>query len=520
MPGTIVRRLTQRHMNILVPCLLALCLRLPGVFNGLPYVRHPDEPVNFRLFHKMVANRTALPRFYDYPSLQYDLQASVHAVVAGLGQLFGAWDSVDSLGMAPGRPGSNLALNSASWVVARLVTVSVAVIGVAVVVRLATRLSGSRTWGAVAGALAATSGVGILTGFLITPDALAGTLAISFLAVVMRLHGPGATPADRRWVVHGAVLLGLAVGAKYNNGALLVALAAGVALAPAATRPTARQLAALAGLAGGVFLLTTPGIVFDFAGFIHGLDRVTDHYGKGHAGYEGNVPAANIGYLWSSDALAAALAITAAATLRRRHVAVLAGWVVVYFGFTSIAKVHFDRNLTPLLGSLAVLGALGGQRVWQWLRTPRGSRSRAMALALTLVVLAPLAVRHVTLRAQEVSYRLTDYQADARAWLTLQLSPGSRVLTDYYTPWLDERRYELTDRFFVAQESASAVAEFATEYDAVILTSLGSGRFVEDRSLYPQESAVIDSIRNSACRTVSFEDAGGYWIEVNFQHCS
>ncbi len=335
MPGTIVRRLTQRHMHILAPCLVALCLRLPGVFNGLSYIRHPDEPVNYRLFHQMVANRSALPRFYDYPLLQYDLQASVHAVVAGLGRLIGAWDSVDSLGMAPGRPGSNLALNSASWVVARLVTVSVAVIGV--VVRLATRLSGSRTWGAVAGALAATSGVGILTAFLIMPDALAGTLAISFLAVVMSLHGPGATAADHRWVLHGAVLLGLAIGAKHNNGALLLTLAAGVALAPAATRPTARQVAALAGLAGGVFVLTTPGIVFDFAGFIRGLDRVTDDYGKGHAGYEDNVPAANIGYLWHSDALAAALAFVAAATLRRRHVALLAGWAVVYFGFTSIA---------------------------------------------------------------------------------------------------------------------------------------------------------------------------------------
>ncbi|MEQ1698860.1 MAG: glycosyltransferase family 39 protein [Ilumatobacteraceae bacterium] len=520
--GTIggVRAFLRRQAYAIGVCALALVLRLPGVFNGLPYIRHPDEPVNYRVFHGMVASRSALPDFYDYPSLQYDLQAAVHALVSGAGNLFGLWGSVDALDLAPGRPGANLALNSEPWVVARLVTVAVSLIGVAIVVGLATRLSGSRRWGAVAGVFAAVSGVGIETGFLITPDALAGTLAIAVIAMAMRLHGPGAVAAGRRWVVITGVLFGLSVGAKYNNGVLAIAIVAAVLLAQPTLRPTARQLAALTGIALATFLLTTPAIVFDLRGFLRGLDRVLDHYSTGHPGYEGNVPASNLRALWGSDAVAVVLAAFAAITLRRsRPVVLLVGWVLVYFGFTSIAKVHFDRNLTPLLGAVAVLAALGGQRLWQFLRTPQPGVARPAAIAATLLVLAPITVLRAGERFDEVAYQLSDHQAEARSWLAGQIPAGSAVLTDYYSPWLDDGRYVRTDRYFVAQEPAEAVAAFATTYDAIIVTSAGSGRFVNDRSRYPEEAAVVDSLRADACDSVRFEDADGYWVEVYFQRC-
>lgn len=510
----------QRQASAIGVCALALVLRLPGVFNGLPYVRHPDEPVNYRIFHGMVANRSALPDFYDYPSLQYDVQALVHALVSGAGNLFGLWGSVDALDLAPGRPGANLALNSEPWVIARLVTLAISLLGVAIVVGLATRLSGSRRWGAVAGVFAAVSGVGIATGFLITPDALAGTLAIAVIAMAMRLHGPGAVAADRRWVVLTGVLFGLSVGAKYNNGVLAIAIVAAALLAPAASRPTVRQLAALTGIALGVFLLTTPAILFDLRGFLRGLDRVLDHYSTGHPGYEGNVPASNLRALWGSDAVAVVLAAVGAITLRRSRPAVLlGGWVLVYFGFTSIAKVHFDRNLTPLLGALAVLAALGAQQLWQLLRTPQPGVARPAAIAATLLVLAPTTVLRASERLDDMAYQLTDYQAAARSWLAVQIPAGSAVLTDYYTPWLEDGRYVRTDRYFVAQEPAGAIAAFATTYDAIIVTSSGSGRFLNDRSRYPEEAAVVDALRADACDTVRFDDGGGYWVEVHFQRC-
>lgn len=515
-----VRAFLQRRAHLLGVCTVALVLRLPGVFNGLPYVRHPDEPVNYRIFHGMVANRSALPHFYDYPSLQYDLQAVVHALVSGTGNLLGMWDSVDQLDLAPGRPGANLALNSEPWVVARLVTVAVSLLGVAIVTGVATRLSGSRRWGTIAGLFAAVSGVGIATGFVITPDALAGTTAIAVLAMVLRLHGPGATAADRRWAVLTAVLFGLSVGAKYNNGVLAIAIVAGALLAPTALRPTARQLAALTAIAFGVFLLTTPAIIFDPRGFLRGLDRVLDHYSTGHPGYEGNVPASNLKALWGSDAVAVMLAAFGVVALRRsRPVVLLGGWVVVYFGFTSIAKVHFDRNLTPLLGAVAVLAALGGQRLWQLLRTPQPGLARPAAIAATVLTLAPITLLRAGERFDEITHQLTDYQAEARTWLAGQIPAGSAVLTDYYTPWLEDGLYVRTDRYFVAQEPAEAIAEFATTYDAIIITSDGSGRFLNDPSRYPEEAAVVEALRRDACDTVRFEDESGYWVEVHLQRC-
>ena len=58
----------------------ALAIRLVGINWGLPYLSHPDEPVNYGVFHAMVHDRTLNPHFFNYPSLFFDIQAFVHGI--------------------------------------------------------------------------------------------------------------------------------------------------------------------------------------------------------------------------------------------------------------------------------------------------------------------------------------------------------------------------------------------------------------------------------------------------------
>jgi hypothetical protein len=58
--------------------LLALVLRLVGLTADLPYMHHPDEPVNLRVLDAMVSHGDANPHFFNYPSLFFYLHAAFH----------------------------------------------------------------------------------------------------------------------------------------------------------------------------------------------------------------------------------------------------------------------------------------------------------------------------------------------------------------------------------------------------------------------------------------------------------
>lgn len=295
--------LFRRQVHYFVAGIVAVIVRVPGMVNGLPYVRHPDEPINYLVTHRMVAGPTLLPHFYDYPSLQYDLQAAAHGAMFAVGRLFGVWRSSADLGLAAGSvSGNTKVMSSTAWLVGRGVTVMISVVGVLLVVRLAEMLCRSKWWALAAGVLAATSLVGLHSGFVITPDALAGTTATATLICLVSLLSPERVATTRRWTWATGVCLGLAVGAKYNNAALAVLVIAAIVIARPEVRPTPRQCLVLAGVAGATFVLTTPAVLFDTRALVDAVRGVLRHYGEGHAGAEGGSFHFNTTTLWSSEA--------------------------------------------------------------------------------------------------------------------------------------------------------------------------------------------------------------------------
>jgi hypothetical protein len=518
-----VRRALARSWHLWSTALLAAMIRLPGVFHGLPYVRHPDEPVNYEVVHSMVVRRSPLPGFYDYPSLQYTVQAVVHAVYATFAQLFGQ-GSLSGLDMPPGGLGTNLANSPGAWIAARLVTLCTAALGVALVAHLATRLSGSPAWGVVAGVLAAVSRIGITTGAVMTPDALAGTTAIAVVVLLVHRFTATAEAPTRRWTVLTGTCLGLAVGAKYNNVLLLLLVAATVALLPAARRPTRAGIALLVGVSIGVGLLTTPGAILDASAFTADVRSVLDHYGTGHVGAEGNTLTTNLGFLGRSDPLAVVLAtvgIIGAVVQRRRAIWLVAGWVVVYFLVISAATVRFDRNLTPVLGSLAVLAALGAQQLWRLLRASCDagdhlSLRRMASGALVVALVVPAGVSQADLAARAVRRTGGARLATSAAWLADRIPVGATVLLDAYSPWVDTTTAEVSYSRGLAIPSVDELGQF----DVVVVTRGGWGRFLGVADRYPAEAARVMRLRAAACRLDRYSEGTSYWMEVLRLDCS
>ncbi len=482
---------------------------MPAVFNGLPYVSHPDEPTNFRVARQMVEHRSALPHFYRYPSLLFDLEAATRGALVAAGRLFGFWSAAENAGLHPDAgPGSNRVEGPISWVVARLLILVISTVGVALAASLAGRLCASRTFGFAGGLLAATSGISIAAGSVITPDALAGTLATAVVAagVALVVRPRSNAAAARRWALWSGVLLGLATAAKYNNALLAVLLAVAIGVAGRDSGIGRRHVAWLAAASVATFIVVTPGLLLDSSKFIDDLGHELRHYATGHAGAEGRAFFVNLEFLWHSEVFAIPLALLGLALRRSRAVLVLAAWPTLYLLVIGLNQVRFARNLTPVLGCVAVLAACGACELWA--RIPRDRRLIAAAVALV-----PFAIVHVAHNVADLRRELTDYRGAARHWLQAHVEPGSEVLADYYTPWLDRDRWDVTGVPFVVDDPDR------DQYDVVIITSGGSGRFLEDPSRYSLNVRALASLQDRACRTDRYEDEFGTWIEVLTMSC-
>ncbi len=81
---------------LLLILLTAAALRFWGAYFDLPYIYHPDEPVNIGIVQGMLATGDLNPHAFYYPSLFYYLNALGAAIYFG----GAAWISGSSLHLA------------------------------------------------------------------------------------------------------------------------------------------------------------------------------------------------------------------------------------------------------------------------------------------------------------------------------------------------------------------------------------------------------------------------------------
>jgi 4-amino-4-deoxy-L-arabinose transferase-like glycosyltransferase len=327
--------------GLLLVCALALAVRLVGLGWGLPNELHvasyhPDEWSTVDTALGMLRRGELDPRFFNYPSL------SLYFATPAL-MLVGA--------DAP---------RGVLFLAARLVTVLLAVLGVAFTARLGRSLGSPRV-GLLAAAILALLPLHVVNSHFATVDVPLTTWCTLALWAACELAEGGGSPW--KWTLLGALACGLAAGTKYNGVLALLPLLLGLGLGRRGWRP---MLAALA-IAAAVFALTSPYVFFDpqamkdirFELFVHPLDTNLFH-GVGPGWWfhlRHSLPTA-CGVLVPLAALAGAWRAR-----RDRRVWPLLLWLAMVALTLLRTRELFIRYLLPMLPVFAVLAALAVRRV-------------------------------------------------------------------------------------------------------------------------------------------------------------
>jgi hypothetical protein len=412
-----------------------------------------EEAIPFRRALEMggwQAGRPDLhPHFFNYPSLVIYLQlALIRLQLLGglaLGQLQAAADFWLRCQADPTGP----------VLAARAMSV-IADLASALGVWRLTRRKG--TTPAVLAVLAvAVAGPMVRTGRLIQVDPVQAACTIWALERLLAWHHGG----GRGRLAWAVTLIGLAAGAKYQGGLLVLPLAWVLWSRDGARGLQRWPLLAAASLA--VFVLTTPFAVLDAPSFWHDLRFELDHMAGGHLGSrQGGGAAFATGALLRGLgpvlALAAVAGLLAPAWQRRRpRTDEVAWWLTVapMLAAVLMAAVQAERYLVPLIPLLAVAAAPAIAALLAW-RPLAGRAWAAVGLAI-LAIAPPLVATAATLPPAG-----GHDQVRARRWLEARVAPGEVIVSERYTAQLHGEADAAAVRAHPAWSRASEAARAAS----------------------------------------------------------
>ncbi len=479
---------------------LSALLYLSGLGHELTGRYFGDEGIYLAQAHRIDDSGQLVRPWFIYPHLLFYLDAMAlwlaslfaPAVAAAGSWLYGA--------AGPG---------AVEAVVTRAVTALLGALTVVPVFRAARRLGGVPAAG-IAGALAVLSPIYLRVLHLNISD---GVGAFFAAMTFMQCAELVATESIGGYLLAG-LWAGLAAGGKYPAGLVAVAIPAvwlrwrlaGRAGAEAETAgPAARGrwgLALAAAVAIAAFLATTPsmlalpGAVFGKTG---GKDVLFGLRQYGLRGWTGVVRSSNWGFYarqllrdLGAPVLLAALAGAWGLTRReRRRLAWLLPFPAVYLALLLVLRIAIPRNLLPVLPALAVLagvgaaGALAGALAGagRWLRSrpgvARSPRLRAPLVgkaAGAAAVLVLLAVPAAHSAAEMVRLWRPSTRDLAAAWVVENLPPGSFLVQEVYTPWIEPSNlYPAIHHRFAVRMSPERLRDPAHDY--LVLASAAYGRF-------------------------------------------
>ena len=478
------RRLAFRAAIVLA-LIVGAALRLQQIGQGLPFVYPPDEPTNYNIIQKMLAEGTANPHFFRYPSLLFYVNIPVQHLIS---LLHGSLPAVEKLTL-----GTAIAPLPQALLAARAVTL---VFGLALILMGALVPRLLRT-GPVAGIiyafLVALDPLLIRHSIVVTPDVPAAALAMAGVLASGAIIG---NPRLRTYALAG-LFIGLAAATKYNAGAVAVAALAAhlISAGPAPDRAGPLLLAALVSCAA--LFGASPFLLLDMHEAVRGFLFELRHYRTGHPGFEGNTLATNVHWLVRQTGLAGLLALGVPANRHWRRLVPATMFIAVYFSLISAQQVRFERNLLPLLPPVFLLIAVGAEAIGRRLFARPDLAGMAALLLAAGAYWGPMSQ---TLSAAR-SYR-HDPLAPARQWLLAHVPPESRLALDAYAPHLGPgRRKIMVSGLLLRQKPGWFGAA-----DFVVLSAQGSGRFLgkdSDRT-FPVETALFETLARRACTRMIF----------------
>lgn len=423
---------------------LALGLRLWGIWWNLPYVDHPDEGVIVDHAIAFLKTGDLDPHFFNWPSLYMYLSAAVYWVHLLIGQ------SQDLYQSAQQWPDSTFVFTLVPqvYVWGRATTAVLGTLLVALTCIIGARYF-NRWVGIVAGGIVAVSPLLVQNSHYITPDI---PVAV-FTTLTVLLAIEGALSSSMLPLVLSALVTGVAFSTKYNGGVagaavicawLMRAFPAGLSMSrlerPAWFSP--RRLAhplviAIPFVFVIGFVAFTPFSVLDWPKFSQDLFSQMSVYQQSKFVPRPDLPIW-LNYVISlferREWVVVLLSIGGAALAiwkRSRPGLVLVVFSVAYMVFFNQYRSFFLRNLVALVPPLAVLGAWFAVALVQWVGKARRQIGIAFASAAMIAMIGP---GLFTSAAEDHYMAQTDTRTMATEWINAELSQGGRIAAEL-NPW-------------------------------------------------------------------------------------
>lgn len=408
--------------------LAALAIRLYSVAFGLPALTDPDELMFELGAYRMIDGGQLNPEWFGHPATTtMYLLALIDVVVLGLGLASGRFSSVENFAAAIYADPGILVLPH------RIAIVLIAVVGIALAYRLATRLF-DRPTGLVTAAILAVSPVHITYSQLVRSDMMATVFMLAAMlgALAYARHG------SVRALVASGFCVALAITTKWPFAVAFLSLAGAVVLrwrdGLESWRRTFMLIAAAAAGTMAAMVLISPFLIIEWNTVVANLHgEVQPH----HLGATGGGLIDNA--LWymrgpfvrafgiTGLALAAIGAVLAMRSREFVAVALVTG--IAMFVLASSQNIVWERWVLATVPLLAILVAQG--LLWvaalasTQLKLPAVPFAAGALLAATLV---PLLIAALA----DGRERMNDTRLMASAWLRANAAPGSTIFVEHF----------------------------------------------------------------------------------------
>ena len=457
--------------------LAALALRAWRLRQGLPDFL--DEAIPFKQALEMWGWETGRPdfnpHFFNYPTFAIYLHFAVQKLVYAAGALTGRFVNPNDFRLLVQTD------PTVPVIAARLLGFAADAVSVWMAWRLGERLR--RGAGPVAALLVAFSPTLIATARGIHVDSIMTALAAAAVERLLAWRHAG----GRARLAAAVVLIGLAAGAKYTAGGLVLPLA--WVLWERDGRRGLRRWPLLAAAALGVFVFSSPWVVLDHARFWTDFWSESRHMSEGHLGVQDRTGALYyMKGLWSDPGPAAVLLLLLS-LIRLRHGGPARGATVTLWlallpllaGLISF-RMEAARYLAPVLllaAPLVAAAALDAAPRARF-RVPARTTPLPSRRLLTLLVLAALLLPVLAGGLRGAWLGRDSTQQQARRWCEANLAGGELLLQESFgaellTPF-DVERTRRTRFFDAASDAARARFLARRTYHVVWLPMAASGR--------------------------------------------
>ena len=503
---------STRTLTFCAVLLLGLALRAYTLGYDLPYIYHPDEPVNVDITQQVFRSSDLNPHFFVYPSLLYYVNDAAYHVYYQLGRLSGTLTTrSDIVPLEELAMGVTKAPQPGLILMSRAITLAFGIGTVALTWLLGVRLLGDWRAAAFASLLVALGPTNVELSRYITPDTLMTFFAVGTVLAATRVARDGRL-AD--YVLAG-LLAGLTASTKYNGALVILPIVVAHFLRVKPSRKSVWLLALTSGCAAAGFFAATPFALLDPYTFADYVKFVGSQYHSGHVGMEGNTVPWYFSYMRKTAGLmygVALLEVTRGVVSRSKPIMLLSIFPVAYFIFISGFEIRNDRTFLPITPFLFLLAASFLSHVFEitsrieppgWRRACRA----AIACIAAIGVAQPAAVSaRDTYQRSQVDSRRT-----ARVWIDEHLPQGSRIAIEPYAPFIDPRRFSIQAFENIIAHDAAWYASNGFQY--VIASEGMYGRFYLEPDRYAAQVASYNKMFNELAPLRVFND-GRYEIRI------